>query len=31
MAGFDPTKDAIIEVTGLAGTLGLNNFTTTLA
>ena len=26
-AGFDPTKDAIIEVTGLAGTLGLNNFT----
>jgi Ca2+-binding RTX toxin-like protein len=31
IAGFDPTKDAIIEVTGLAGTLGLNNFTTTLA
>ncbi|QSV67956.1 MAG: hypothetical protein HEQ12_14230 [Aphanizomenon flos-aquae DEX188] len=30
-AGFDPTKDAIIEMTGLAGTLGLNNFTTTLA
>jgi Ca2+-binding RTX toxin-like protein len=30
-AGFDPTKDAIIEVTGLTGTLGLNNFTTTLA
>ncbi len=30
-AGFDPTKDAIIEVTGLAGTLGLNNFTTSLA
>ncbi len=29
-AGFDPTKDAIIEVTGLAGTLGLSNFTTTL-
>ena len=30
IAGFDPTKDAIIEVTGLTGTLGLNNFTTTL-
>ncbi|MDD1420864.1 hypothetical protein MEO40_17345, partial [Dolichospermum sp. ST_sed1] len=29
-AGFDPTKDAIIEVTGLAGTLGLSNFTTDL-
>ncbi len=29
-SGFDPTKDAIIEVTGLTGTLGLNNFTTTL-
>ena len=30
-AGFDSAKDAIIEVTGLTGTLGLNNFTTTLA
>jgi hypothetical protein len=29
-AGFDATTDAIIEVTGLTGTLGLNNFTTTL-
>ncbi|QSV56496.1 MAG: calcium-binding protein [Dolichospermum sp. UKL201] len=30
-AGFSSTTDAIIEVTGLTGTLGLNNFTTTLA
>ena len=30
-AGFSATADAIIEVTGLTGTLGLNNFTTTLA
>jgi Ca2+-binding RTX toxin-like protein len=30
-AGFSATTDAIIEVTGLTGTLGLNNFTTTLA
>jgi hypothetical protein len=30
-AGFGATTDAIIEVTGLTGTLGLNNFTTTLA
>ena len=29
-AGFGATTDAIIEVTGLTGTLGLNNFTTTL-
>ena len=29
-AGFSATTDAIIEVTGLTGTLGLNNFTTTL-
>ena len=28
-AGFGATTDAIIEVTGLTGTLGLNNFTTT--
>ena len=28
--GFGATTDAIIEVTGLTGTLGLNNFTTTL-
>ncbi|WP_254446949.1 lectin-like protein [Dolichospermum sp. UHCC 0259] len=27
-AGFSATTDAIIEVTGLAGSLGLNNFTT---
>jgi hypothetical protein len=31
IAGFDANTDAIIEVTGLTGTLGLNNFTTTLA
>ncbi|MFO5438243.1 MAG: bluetail domain-containing putative surface protein, partial [Dolichospermum sp.] len=30
-AGFSATTDAIIEVTGLTGTLGLSNFTTTLA
>jgi Ca2+-binding RTX toxin-like protein len=30
-AGFSTTTDAIIDVTGLTGTLGLNNFTTTLA
>ncbi|WP_172891209.1 beta strand repeat-containing protein, partial [Dolichospermum compactum] len=30
-AGFSATTDAIIEVIGLTGTLGLNNFTTTLA
>ena len=30
IAGFGATTDAIIEVTGLTGTLGLNNFTTTL-
>ncbi|MBD2279535.1 bluetail domain-containing putative surface protein [Aphanizomenon flos-aquae] len=30
-AGFGATTDAIIEVTGLTGTLGLYNFTTTLA
>jgi Ca2+-binding RTX toxin-like protein len=30
-AGFSATTDAIIEVTGLIGTLGRNNFTTTLA
>jgi Ca2+-binding RTX toxin-like protein len=30
-AGFSATTDAIIEVTGLTGTLGLYNFTTTLA
>ncbi|QSV65196.1 MAG: S8 family serine peptidase [Dolichospermum sp. DL01] len=29
-AGFSATTDAIIEVTGLTGTLGLSNFTTTL-
>ncbi|QSV74436.1 MAG: hypothetical protein HEQ20_21825 [Aphanizomenon flos-aquae KM1D3_PB] len=29
-AGFTVTTDAIVEVTGLTGTLGLNNFTTTL-
>ena len=29
-AGFSATTDAIIEVTGLTGTLGLNNFTTAL-
>ena len=29
-AGFSSTTDAIVEVTGLTGTLGLNNFTTTL-
>ncbi|MBS3028938.1 MAG: S8 family serine peptidase [Dolichospermum sp. DET50] len=29
-AGFSATTDAIIEVTGLTGTLGLGNFTTTL-
>ncbi|MBD2267195.1 hypothetical protein H6F62_00005, partial [Anabaena sp. FACHB-1391] len=28
-AGFSANNDAIIEVTGLTGTLGLNNFTTT--
>jgi Ca2+-binding RTX toxin-like protein len=31
IAGFDANKDAIIEVTGLTGTLALGNFTTTLA
>ncbi|MFM5981042.1 MAG: bluetail domain-containing putative surface protein, partial [Sphaerospermopsis kisseleviana] len=30
-AGFSATADAIVEVTGFTGTLGLNNFTTTLA
>ncbi|MEI3650784.1 MAG: bluetail domain-containing putative surface protein [Dolichospermum lemmermannii FEM_B0920] len=30
-AGFSATTDAIIEVTGLTGTLGLYHFTTTLA
>ena len=30
-AGFSATTDAIIEVTGLTGTLGTSNFTTTLA
>jgi Ca2+-binding RTX toxin-like protein len=30
-AGFSATTDAIIEVTGLTGTLGISNFTTTLA
>ncbi|GCL41010.1 beta strand repeat-containing protein [Dolichospermum planctonicum] len=30
-AGFNATTDAIIEVTGLIGTLGPNNFITTLA
>ncbi|WP_137906787.1 calcium-binding protein, partial [Dolichospermum planctonicum] len=30
-AGFNATTDAIIEVTGLTGTLTVNNFTTTLA
>jgi hypothetical protein len=30
-AGFNANTDAIIEVTGLTGTLGINNFTTTLA
>jgi subtilisin family serine protease/Ca2+-binding RTX toxin-like protein len=29
-AGFSATTDAIIEVTGLTGTVGLGNFTTTL-
>jgi Ca2+-binding RTX toxin-like protein len=29
-AGFSANTDAIIEVTGLTGTLGLNNFTTAL-
>ncbi|MFM6247487.1 MAG: Calx-beta domain-containing protein, partial [Dolichospermum sp.] len=29
-AGFSDTTDGIIEVTGLTGTLGLSNFTTTL-
>ncbi|MBE9218590.1 beta strand repeat-containing protein [Dolichospermum flos-aquae] len=29
-AGFDSTTDAIIEVTGLTGTLGISNFTTAL-
>ncbi|MFM6825530.1 MAG: bluetail domain-containing putative surface protein, partial [Dolichospermum sp.] len=29
-AGFSATTDGIIEVTGLTGTLGLSNFTTTL-
>jgi Ca2+-binding RTX toxin-like protein len=29
-AGFSATTDAIIEVTGLTGTLGTSNFTTTL-
>ncbi|MFN6174849.1 MAG: bluetail domain-containing putative surface protein, partial [Dolichospermum sp.] len=29
-AGFSATTDAIIEVTGLTGTLGISNFTTTL-
>ena len=29
-AGFNATTDAIIEVTGFTGTLGLNNFTTAL-
>ena len=29
-AGFNAGNDAIIEVTGLTGTLGLNNFTTSL-
>ena len=29
-AGFSATTDAIIEVTGLTGTVGLSNFTTTL-
>jgi Ca2+-binding RTX toxin-like protein len=31
IAGFNPNTDAIIEVTGLSGTLGINNFTTALA
>ncbi|TAF11251.1 MAG: hypothetical protein EAZ77_00920, partial [Nostocales cyanobacterium] len=30
VAGFDANTDAIIEVTGLTGTLGIGNFTTTL-
>ena len=30
-AGFSATTDAIIEVTGLTGTLGISNFTTALA
>jgi len=30
-AGFSATTDAIIEVTGLTGTLTVNNFTTALA
>lgn len=29
-AGFSATADAIVEVTGLTGTLGVSNFTTTL-
>ena len=29
-AGFSATTDAIVEVTGLTGTLGIGNFTTTL-
>jgi hypothetical protein len=29
-AGFSATTDAIIEVTGLTGTLGISNFTTAL-
>ncbi|MBD2144597.1 S8 family serine peptidase [Sphaerospermopsis sp. FACHB-1194] len=29
-AGFSATADAIVELTGFTGTLGLNNFTTTL-
>jgi len=29
-AGFSATADAIIEVTGLTGTLGVSNFTTSL-
>jgi Ca2+-binding RTX toxin-like protein len=29
-AGFSATTDSIIEVTGLTGTLGINNFTTAL-
>lgn len=29
IAGFNETTDAIIEVTGLTGTLGITNFTTT--
>ena len=30
-AGFSATTDAIIDVTGLTVTLGISNFTTTLA